>query len=364
MHALGPALVICVLAGGNAVEAAPFVLLLAFAAQLAFDCASSSLHDLLVFGTRPRLHARVLLQVWGVDAALAPIGLLVAETSQSLGWAVLAPLPLVALLSAMSADRSRRIGQAHERLGALNRERRRREEAVQRVGDALASNLELREAESRLRHQAFHDGLTGLPNRTLFAERVTRATTRARATPQPLAVAFLDLDGFKLVNDTLGHEAGDELLVTVADRITGCLRPGDTAARLGGDEFAVLLEDLQVPGEAEAVAERVRVALRRPVMVRDRQFVVRASVGFAFQTAEESADTLLRQADLAMYAAKKEGGDCARQFEPDMLTAATRECCERRGPDVGLAVLAGVDHRPDGEIDGAVVFTEPGAAFA
>jgi diguanylate cyclase (GGDEF)-like protein len=180
----------------------------------------------------------------------------------------------------------------------------------------------LRDAEAKLRHQAFHDGLTQLANRALFADRVAHSLERHARDPQHLAVLFLDLDGFKLVNDTLGHDAGDELLVTIAHRIRACLRPGDTAARLGGDEFAVLLEDLVGEGQADAIAERLRVALSEPIAVRDREFVVRASIGVAQPEAASDPESLLRQADLAMYAGKSRGGDRVERFEPEMLTNA------------------------------------------
>jgi hypothetical protein len=143
VHALGPALVLVPLAGGDGTTATPAVIALAFAAQLGFDFGSSSLHDLVVFGVRPRLHLRVLLQVWGVDVALAPLGLLAAAAAQVAPAAALAPLPLVALLGAMSADRSRRIAAAHDRLSALRRERRRLHDAVERIGDAFAASLDL-----------------------------------------------------------------------------------------------------------------------------------------------------------------------------------------------------------------------------
>ena len=132
----------------------------------------------------------------------------------------------------------------------------------------LAQHGLLRDAEARLRHQAYHDGLTGLANRALFAERVADALRRRPDAPESVAVVFLDLDGFKLVNDTLGHDAGDELLVIAARRVVECLRHGDVAARLGGDEFAVLLEDLDDADGAAATAERLRVALREPVTAR------------------------------------------------------------------------------------------------
>ena len=123
---------------------------------------------------------------------------------------------------------------------------------------------ERRRLERELSHQAFHDSLTGLANRSLFADRVQRGLAGCGRTGRPLAVLFLDLDGFKAVNDTLGHGAGDRLLEQVAERLLHCVRPGDTVARLGGDEFAVLLEDLAPGEDGSAVAVRIAEALRRP----------------------------------------------------------------------------------------------------
>ena len=138
--------------------------------------------------------------------------------------------------------------------------------------------------EEQLAYQAFHDSLTGLPNRTLFMDRLEHALTRSGRNLTSVAVLFLDLDGFKVINDSLGHDSGDRLLVSVARRIEEGIRPGDTVARLGGDEFTVLLEDLEDTAEAHAVAERIGARLAEPVLLQDREVYTNASIWIAFQT--------------------------------------------------------------------------------
>jgi diguanylate cyclase (GGDEF)-like protein len=165
-------------------------------------------------------------------------------------------------------------------------------------------------------HQALHDALTGLPNRALFTDRIQHALTQGRRRGTTCGVIFLDLDRFKTVNDSLGHAAGDELLVSVARRIDESLRSADTAARLGGDEFAVLLEDLSGVDEAVLVAERIVGALKAPVVVQGREVFVSASIGIA--VGRVGASELLRQADVAMYRAKAEGKGRHRVFEESM----------------------------------------------
>jgi diguanylate cyclase (GGDEF)-like protein/PAS domain S-box-containing protein len=166
-----------------------------------------------------------------------------------------------------------------------------------------------RSLEEQLRHQAFHDALTGLPNRALFMDRLEHARSRGRGHLPRLAVVFVDLDDFKAVNDSLGHGAGDRLLVEVADRISGALRDGDTAARMGGDEFAVLLEDT-TPDAASEVAERLLEQVRRPFVIAGQQVRVHATAGVAvYSETRETAEELLRNADVAMYLAKAQGKD-------------------------------------------------------
>ena len=188
---------------------------------------------------------------------------------------------------------------------------------------ALVHDITLRkELEMQLQHQAFHDSLTGLANRALFRDRVAHALARQVRSRGAVSVLFSDLDDFKTVNDSLGHEAGDQLLVAVAERLRAVMRPEDTTARFGGDEFAILLEETDQDGTRRA-AERILEALRSPFEFHGRQVVMRASIGAAY-TADGSTepDDLLRQADLAMYTAKTSGKGRFAFYEPHMHEAA------------------------------------------
>jgi diguanylate cyclase (GGDEF)-like protein len=169
-------------------------------------------------------------------------------------------------------------------------------------------------------HRAFHDSLTGLPNRALFLDRLEVAHARALRSGSPIAVLFMDLDAFKNVNDSLGHGAGDELLVLVAGRLRRWLRPADTAARFGGDEFAILVEDLDAANAAELVAQRILDSLSDPFVIHGQEVRVGASVGIA-SSAHPGSDDLLRNADLAMYRAKALGKGRYQLFEPGMHVA-------------------------------------------
>jgi diguanylate cyclase (GGDEF)-like protein/PAS domain S-box-containing protein len=183
--------------------------------------------------------------------------------------------------------------------------------------------------EEQLRHQAFHDPLTQLPNRALLLDRIEQAIARERRT---IALLFVDLDDFKVVNDTLGHAAGDSLLTAVAARLRGCLRSADTAARLGGDEFALLLEEVGDASEAERVAHRVLDTLRRPFSLHGEPVHVTVSVGLVIAAAgTTSVDELLRRADFAMYAAKRNGKSRTEQFNP-AVEAELIEQFERTAP--------------------------------
>jgi diguanylate cyclase (GGDEF)-like protein/PAS domain S-box-containing protein len=176
-----------------------------------------------------------------------------------------------------------------------------------------------RQAEARIAHMAHHDALTGLPNRVLFLERLDETLLRVRRYPEILAVLYLDLDQFKNVNDTLGHPAGDRLLQAVADRLRTCLRDCDMVARFGGDEFAVLQIGLAAPHEAGALGERIVTLLSEPYDIDGLQAVIGASVGIALAPADgETAEQLLRNADIALYQAKEDGRRTFRFFEPGM----------------------------------------------
>ena len=173
-----------------------------------------------------------------------------------------------------------------------------------------------KQEEARLQHRALHDGLTGLPNRTLFLDRVQLTLSRLRRRPdRNFAIMFLDLDGFKHVNDTLGHAAGDALLVVVKDRLLHCLRPQDTVARFGGDEFALLLDEQGSVADAELVASRLQVEIQRPVDVGGSEAHVSLSIGVVMgTTGYASAEEMMQDADHAMYEAKTRGKACHAVF--------------------------------------------------
>lgn len=182
---------------------------------------------------------------------------------------------------------------------------------------------ERRAFEEQLAHQAFHDPVTGLANRALFAERVRHAVARNRRDHEGIAVIFLDLDDFKTINDSLGHAAGDRVLLEVAQRLAGSIRASDTAARFGGDEFAILLEGIRDAQEAADTADRILSALSVPLALAEKELALRGSLGIALveagsEAAGADADELIRNADAAMYIAKRDGKGGYRLFEPEM----------------------------------------------
>jgi diguanylate cyclase (GGDEF)-like protein len=180
-----------------------------------------------------------------------------------------------------------------------------------------------REAERQLAHQALHDALTGLANRVLFMDRLDQALARLQRHASPLALLFVDLDHFKVVNDSLGHAAGDEVLVQAADRLRRTLRPADTIARFGGDEFVILCEDAAGRAEAEEIAGRISVALARPFKIGDQEVVLTASTGIVIANdTHTDSGALLRDADTAMYRAKERGRANSQVFDNSMRMRA------------------------------------------
>ena len=189
----------------------------------------------------------------------------------------------------------------------------------------------LRESETKLVHAerveylAYHDGLTGLPNRSMFSKLLGHSISEAHRYDRRLAVAFLDLDRFKQINDTLGHEAGDQLLKEVASRLTGCVRQSDTVARLGGDEFVVLLPELADEKYASVVAQKILAAVAKPFSLMGQEFRVTASIGISTYPQDGlDEQTLTKNADIAMYQAKAEGKNNF-QFYSEKLNANSLE---------------------------------------
>jgi len=189
--------------------------------------------------------------------------------------------------------------------------------------ERVRAEAALRASEVRLRHQATHDSLTGLPNRALFHDRLTRALNAPTASGSAVAVLFLDLDRFKIVNDSLGHEAGDVLLILAAARLRAALRPADTAARLGGDEFTVLLEGIGGAEAVSLVAGRIADLFAQAFTIGQHQIVVSVSIGIAVgDVGHDRPAELLRRADIALYGAKNSGRARYAVFDAAMSDAA------------------------------------------
>jgi diguanylate cyclase (GGDEF)-like protein len=241
-------------------------------------------------------------------------GVLAKLTQAVSFYSLLFPLPVIAIVyftyqkylevvrsTAAQAERAER-----ERAEA---ERQRAEQAERHVVELERANAALKESREHFRHAAYHDALTGLPNRLLLTDRLRLAIERAKRHPaHSYALIFLDLDRFKYINDSLGHAAGDELLVAIAGRLGEHLRPADTVARLSGDEFAVLLDGLEDDGDAIRVAERVQGELNAPFNLGGHEVFTTASIGIALSSpGYEDPENVLRDADTAMYRAKENG---------------------------------------------------------
>lgn len=196
--------------------------------------------------------------------------------------------------------------------------------AVERCLDKISLREQIRQQDEYIRRMAYYDSLTGLPNRQLFTELLHKAVANAGRHRRRLSVSFLDLDGFKNINDTLGHLVGDQLLKCVADRLRLCCSRGqDTVARWGGDEFVILLPDIDGPQEASRVAEKIIEAFDQPVTLSDRELDITISIGISlFPDDGENSDTLINNADFAMFCAKNKGRN---QFHIS-ATCDSRKC--------------------------------------
>ncbi|MGH3250792.1 MAG: putative bifunctional diguanylate cyclase/phosphodiesterase, partial [Trebonia sp.] len=214
------------------------------------------------------------------------------------------------------------------------------------------------ELEEELKYRAFHDALTGLPNRSLFAREAAGALETTRAAGRTAGVLFVDLDDFKVVNDTMGHGVGDELLVAVAARLAASVRESDTAARLGGDEFALLIDDAADPADVDAFAERIVAAFNEPFNLAEAKVLSTATVGVATSQDSGDVDELLRHADLALYAAKSAGKRRWRHYQPVLTSGMLRRREIQAALEDAVKSLAftlvyqPIVALPTGEIDG------------
>ncbi len=187
------------------------------------------------------------------------------------------------------------------------------------VSQHIASTLERKRSEETIRHQAYHDALTKLPNRVLFRDRMTQALAHAQRRKHMVAMLFLDLDRFKIINDTLGHAVGDKLLQNVAHRLRECLRKEDTVARLGGDEFMLLLSELNHIEDVARIAEKVLNAIRPPFQIDNHELYINTSIGISLYPHDgEDAETLVKNADIALYRAKEKGRDTYQFYAATM----------------------------------------------
>src|SRR5215468_5416249 len=248
--------------------------------------------------------AKGLSDVLAIPTLVAFTGLLMAGGGYVV-WDLATAVSRTATLVASAQPTGDAAGPRHDEIGTLMVAFNRMMATIEQQADEINQFPKRLE---QLTRQAFRDALTGLPNRALFMDRLSHGLTRARRRHEHVAVLFLDLDRFKVINDTLGHTVGDQLLVEVSNRLGSSLRPGDTVARLGGDEFGLLLEDVADAESAEAVAVRIEEELARPLRFEGREVFITASIGIALSSERlGTPEEVLRDADLAMYHAKAKG---------------------------------------------------------
>jgi diguanylate cyclase (GGDEF)-like protein len=306
-------------AGGSAEDAAQVRALLDASRSIAFELVhSASLPEALALAETRNVDVMLLLLDQGDAARLGAL----ARARLS------APLLPIVVLSDVDDETVALKALQNGARGYLVRAETSPRLLVTTLGAALESHrmiLQLNTARERARHLATHDQLTGLANRSLFHDRLSQAVSAARRARQKLAVLFVDLDGFKAINDTLGHAVGDGLLRGIARRLASCLRETDTAARLGGDEFAVLLTNLGNELDAATVARKLVAALGEPLQFRQQSTTIRCSIGIAtFPRDAQDAEALLKRSDTAMYHAKERGGNRFDFYTEDMNAAIQR----------------------------------------
>src|SRR6266436_10081290 len=260
-----------------------------------------------------------LAEALAIPTLVAFTGLLMAGGGYVV-WDLASAVSRTASLVANAQPAGEMSGPRHDEIGTLMVAFNRMMGTIEQQADEINQFPKRLE---QLTRQAFRDALTGLPNRALFMDRLSHGLTRAQRRHEHLAVLFLDLDRFKVVNDTLGHSVGDQLLVEVSNRLGSSLRPGDTVARLGGDEFGLLLEDVADGETAEAVAVRIETELAKPLHFEGREIFITASIGIALSSARLGMpEEILRDADLAMYHAKAKGKARHEIFDDSMSAPA------------------------------------------
>jgi len=260
-----------------------------------------------------------LAEALAIPTLVAFTGLLMAGGGYVV-WDLASAVSRTASLVATAQPAGEMSGPRHDEIGTLMVAFNRMMGTIEQQADEINQFPKRLE---QLTRQAFRDALTGLPNRALFMDRLTHGLTRARRRHEHVAVLFLDLDRFKVINDTLGHTVGDQLLVEVSNRLGSSLRPGDTVARLGGDEFGLLLEDVADAETAELVALRIEAELAKPLIFEGREVFVTSSIGIALSSERlGTPEEVLRDADLAMYHAKAKGKARHEIFDGTMSAPA------------------------------------------